>query len=106
MTFLGVIASVVLGVVIGVFWERSSDIGVIDRFVMRDQKHFERWKAYCVIMGVDPYRREKRLPPRPAIWVTCDHCYEHWCRRHKKHVCQCECPPAREWEFSPYEARL
>ena len=106
MTLLGVLASVVLGVVIGVLWERSSDEGVIERFVLRDQKQFERWKAYCMLMGVDPYRREKRVPTRPAVWMVCETCTEHWCTRHQKHVYECPCPPVSRWSINPYEVRL
>lgn len=34
-------------------------------------------------------------------WVRC-HCENWWCRRHQRHVHNCDCPPIEEWDTSPY----
>jgi hypothetical protein len=37
-----------------------------------------------------------------AVWVPCHGCEDWWCRKHEKHVFECDCPPLEEWETDPY----
>lgn len=41
--------------------------------------------------------------PGPC-WVACPGCEDFWCLTHKAHAHNCPCPPAEEWEGSPYVA--
>ena len=41
---------------------------------------------------------------KPAPWVPCDCCDGYICNIHKTHAHDCPCPPADEWEVSPYDA--
>ena len=39
---------------------------------------------------------------RRPIWIRCPDCDDYWCRLHKEHVYDCECPPLEEWRANPY----
>ena len=36
-------------------------------------------------------------------WRVCDNCGQDWCDLHTQHVRDCGCPPAKEWDSSPYQ---
>jgi hypothetical protein len=47
-----------LGFLCGCLWAARGDADVIDRFVGRDQSHYERWQAYRDLEGEPPAGRD------------------------------------------------
>lgn len=38
-----------------------------------------------------------------AAWVKCDHCDNYWCKIHRMHAHECQCPHIEDWgDVDPY----
>jgi len=45
----------VVGILIGWAWRATTPASqIIDRYVQKDQRHYERWQAMCQLLGTHP----------------------------------------------------